>query len=394
MGNPYPRITPPTRPNSVQIAARRLFDKGQAGSTSQVLTLGEDLFKALLTIERRRAERSHKPFVLMLLHANLENGAGEQILKQAAEVVTAYKRESDLLGWYQEHATLGVIFTEVSLSGEHSVTEALQAKIKSALLNQIGRKKAAKITISLHVFPESWNGDHSGLMADSKLYPDINRSSGRVRLSLAIKRAMDLAGSACLLVLLSPLYAAIALAVKLTSEGPAIFEQERLGQFGERFKCLKFRTMYTDNSPKIHQDYIRQFITGSKEKYTGQNQVDQPVFKIADDPRVTPIGRWLRKTSLDEIPQFWNVLRGEMSLVGPRPPLPYEFEIYDIWHRRRVLEVKPGITGLWQISGRSRTRFDDMVRLDLRYCQTWSLWLDLKILFATPRAVLTGDGAY
>ena len=108
-----------------------------------------------------------------------------------------------------------------------------------------------------------------------------------------------------------------------------------------------------------------------------------------DDPRITPVGRLLRKMSLDEFPQFWNVLRGEMSLVGPRPPVAYEFRVYDIWHRRRVLEVKPGVTGLWQVSGRSRTSFDDMVRLDLRYSQSWSLWLDLKILAATPRAVFT-----
>jgi len=109
---------------------------------------------------------------------------------------------------------------------------------------------------------------------------------------------------------------------------------------------------------------------------------------------VTPLGRFLRRTSLDEFPQFWNVLRGEMSLVGPRPALRYEFEAYDFWHRRRVLEVKPGVTGLWQVVGRSRTSFDDMVRMDLRYCQRWSLWLDLKILLATPMAVFTGHGAY
>jgi lipopolysaccharide/colanic/teichoic acid biosynthesis glycosyltransferase len=192
---------------------------------------------------------------------------------------------------------------------------------------------------------------------------------------------------------LSPLLAAIAAMIKLTSKGPVIFEQERLGRFGARFKCLKFRTMYTDNDPKIHQEYIQQFISGKEESGNG-NGSQQPVYKIVNDPRVTTVGRFLRKTSLDELPQFWNVLRGEMSLVGPRPPVQYEFEIYDIWHRRRILDVKPGVTGLWQVSGRSRTRFDDMVRLDLRYCRTWSLWLDLKILISTPRAVLGGDGAY
>jgi lipopolysaccharide/colanic/teichoic acid biosynthesis glycosyltransferase len=118
------------------------------------------------------------------------------------------------------------------------------------------------------------------------------------------------------------------------------------------------------------------------------------VYKIQRDPRITGVGQFLRKTSLDEFPQFWNVLRGDMSLVGPRPALPYEFDMYDHWHRRRVLEMKPGVTGLWQVSGRSRVCFDDMVRLDVRYSQGWSLWLDLKILMATPLAVLMGKGAH
>ena len=117
------------------------------------------------------------------------------------------------------------------------------------------------------------------------------------------------------------------------------------------------------------------------------------VYKITNDPRVTGVGRWLRKTSLDELPQLWNVLRGEMSLVGPRPPIPYECECYALWHHRRVL-IKPGITGLWQVRGRSRLNFDDMVRLDLKYSKQWSIWLDIKILLQTPKAVLMGEGAY
>ena len=116
-------------------------------------------------------------------------------------------------------------------------------------------------------------------------------------------------------------------------------------------------------------------------------------YKLTADPRITPVGRFLRKTSLDELPQFFNVLQGDMSLVGPRPPVPYEFERYDLWHRQRLLAVKPGITGLWQVDGRSRVKFDDMVRLDIRYAGSWSLWLDIKILLQTPRAVLSGDGA-
>ena len=147
------------------------------------------------------------------------------------------------------------------------------------------------------------------------------------------------------------------------------------------------RTMFADNDPGIHREYVQSFIAGKAQEAGA-------VYKIKDDPRITPLGRFLRRTSLDEFPQFWNVLRGEMSLVGPRPPLPYEFDAYDLWHRRRVLEMKPGVTGLWQVMGRSRTSFDDMVRMDLRYCQRWSLWLDLKILLATPLAVCIGSGAY
>jgi lipopolysaccharide/colanic/teichoic acid biosynthesis glycosyltransferase len=152
--------------------------------------------------------------------------------------------------------------------------------------------------------------------------------------------------------------------------------------------------MRTDCDSRIHQDYVSQFIAGKVEEKPAADSGAAPVFKIQKDPRITPIGQFIRKTSLDEVPQFWNVLRGDMSLVGPRPPIAYEFRAYDVWHRRRVLEIKPGITGLWQVEGRSRTRFDDMVRLDLRYARSWSIWLDLRILLQTPGAVILGNGAH
>jgi lipopolysaccharide/colanic/teichoic acid biosynthesis glycosyltransferase len=157
---------------------------------------------------------------------------------------------------------------------------------------------------------------------------------------------------------------------------------------------LKFRTMYTGAGHAVHQEYVTQFIkAGARAAAVNRGDGNGQLFKMANDPRVTPIGRLLRKTSLDELPQFWNVLRGDMSLVGPRPPLFYEVEQYKPWHCRRVLEAKPGITGLWQVSGRSRTTFDEMVRLDLRYARTASLATDLKILLATPAAVIAGRGA-
>jgi lipopolysaccharide/colanic/teichoic acid biosynthesis glycosyltransferase len=153
---------------------------------------------------------------------------------------------------------------------------------------------------------------------------------------------------------------------------------------------FKFRTMHVNADSGIHQQYFKSFIHSSRPSASSENVV----FKIVDDPRVTPVGHFLRKSSLDEFPQFWNVLKGDMSLVGPRPPLAYEVAQYKRWHRRRVLDAKPGITGLWQVTGRSRTTFDEMVRLDLRYAKNWSVWMDLKILLATPRAVMSGRGAH
>ena len=150
--------------------------------------------------------------------------------------------------------------------------------------------------------------------------------------------------------------------------------------------------MRVNSDSAIHQEFMKGVIAG---KHDGKSaNGDKPVYKMTDDPRITAVGRFLRRSSLDELPQFFNVLCGDMSLVGPRPPLAYEYEEYEIWHRRRVLEAKPGITGLWQVKGRSRVRFDDMVRLDLQYVRTWSLWLDIQILLKTPKAVLMGDDAF
>jgi len=159
------------------------------------------------------------------------------------------------------------------------------------------------------------------------------------------------------------------------------------------FTCLKFRSMHSMNNAELHKDYVTRFITGRIEPQPSATN-GKAVYKLTSDPRLTPVGAFLRKTSLDELPQFINVLQGKMSLVGPRPPIPYELEAYDVWHRRRLVEAKPGITGLWQVNGRSRLPFDDMVRLDLRYATTWSIWLDVKILFRTPYVVLSGEGAH
>lgn len=357
--------------------------------------LQEDTFQSLLMLERKRAERSRKPFVLMLLDGRSlpVNGSVETFMGGIISVLFRSTRETDLVGWYREGQVLAVLFTEINFEGQAPITDILHSKVLAALQVELDQALLSQLRTSVHLFPEDKDENSCGPLADISFYPDLSEKARAKRLPHLLKRAIDMLGSTLLLISLSPVYGLIALAIKLTSKGPVFFKQVRLGQFGSRFQCFKFRTMYLNNNPKIHQDYIAKFIAG-RAGNVANAEGKTAVFKITNDPRVTLIGRFLRKTSLDELPQFWNVLRGEMSLVGPRPPVPYEFKIYDIWHRRRVLEVKPGVTGLWQVSGRSRTSFDDMVRLDLRYTQSWSLWLDLKILMATPRAVLTGEGAY
>jgi len=209
--------------------------------------------------------------------------------------------------------------------------------------------------------------------------PILSLVSGPDRIvGLAAKRALDLGGSAFLLVVLSPLFALLAALVKLDSSGGALFQQERVGLHGRTFKVIKFRSMCSDAEQQL--DDVRQL-----------NVIRGHAFKVEHDPRVTRVGRFLRRTSLDELPQLWNVLRGQMSLVGPRPPLPYEVANYDVWHRRR-LSMKPGMTGLWQIGARRNVEFDHWVEKDLEYIDSWSFWLDLKIIARTVPAMLSGEG--
>ncbi|MBI2886697.1 MAG: sugar transferase [Chloroflexi bacterium] len=205
---------------------------------------------------------------------------------------------------------------------------------------------------------------------------DVSISSS----NLLLKRALDVALAGLLSLALAPLWLLIALAIKLDSPGPVFFVQTRLGKNGRPFPALKFRSMRVDSEALLP-------------RLQSHNEATGPLFKMRNDPRVTRVGHWLRRSSLDELPQLWNVLRGEMSLVGPRPPLPSEVEQYQEWHRKR-LTVAPGLTGLWQVSGRSELPFDEMVLLDIYYIENWSLGLDFQILLRTIPAVLLGSGAY
>lgn len=203
------------------------------------------------------------------------------------------------------------------------------------------------------------------------------------------KRVLDIVGATVGLALLSPVLALVAVAVRLDSPGSAVFRQQRIGRGGRPFTFYKFRTMRDGNDPAIHRAYTAALIKGETENLRGENGS----FKIEADPRVTRLGRFLRRTSIDELPQLVNVLRGDMSLVGPRPPLDYEVALYsDRDHRR--LGVTPGITGLWQVNGRCGTTFSEMVDLDLAYIDNWSLGLDLRIIARTFRAVLDRKGAW
>jgi exopolysaccharide biosynthesis polyprenyl glycosylphosphotransferase len=314
------------------------------------------------------------------------------VLEGILSVISCSTRETDIAGWYREGAILGVMFTEVHQGERNALQNLILAKLTGALHVGLGAEWADQIRITFHFFPEDWDKPNVSRLADEKLYPDLLERNDERKFLHFVKRAMDIVGSIMALILFFPLFFAIALAIKLTSKGPILFRQERMGQYGTPFTFLKFRSMKPENDPSIHREYVQRFITGKADSaHPGRGQ---NLYKIQEDPRITPLGKFLRKTSLDELPQFINVLKGEMSLVGPRPPIPYELAAYEIWHRRRLLEVKPGITGLWQVNGRSRLKFNDMVRLDLQYAKTCSLWLDIKILLQTPRAVLFGEGAY
>lgn len=348
-------------------------------------------FNATLALERKRAERSRRPFVLMLLDVSnrhlMTNGSDP--VQKVADRLTASTREIDTKGWYVNERTIGVLFTELGMATVAEAMEKIKERVLDGLRADLEPHQFRNLRVSFHVFPEDNETPKSRVSSDLRLYPDLLAEQSSRRISLTLKRMIDITASLLGLIVLSPLFAGIAIVIKLTSKGPVFYRQERVGQFGRRFVFLKFRSMFINNDPSIHKEFVKNLICLEA---NGGN--DDCVFKIQDDPRVTPVGRFLRKTSLDELPQFINVLTGEMSLVGPRPPIPYELEFYSTWHRRRILEMKPGITGLWQVKGRSSTTFDDMVRLDIRYHTQWSLLLDFMLLLQTPMAVLKGKGAY
>ena len=371
------------------------FVRKQPPSGANGSVLNQESFHEIIALERKRTERSRKPFLLMLLDAGngLPSEQNGKMLNEILLLLSVSTRETDVTGWYQSSSVIGVMFTEIGNTERTSIVSAISARVSAALRGSLTVEQLSQIRISFHLFPEDWSRDSSRSASNPALYPDLLGRDHARKFSRVAKRMIDIAGSSFALVALAPLWLAIAIAIKISSKGPVFFRQQRRGQYGVPFVFLKFRSMYVNNDASVHEKYVRDLIAGRAECKTS-NGKGEGVYKLTSDARVTSVGNVLRRTSLDELPQFLNVFRGEMSLVGPRPPIDYEVEAYDLWHRRRLLEAKPGITGLWQVNGRSRVKFDDMVRLDLKYSRTWSPWLDLKILLRTPRAVVSGEGAY
>jgi exopolysaccharide biosynthesis polyprenyl glycosylphosphotransferase len=344
--------------------------------------LSRDHFLTQLHREKRRADRSQAPLSLVVMrltgHREFDKDDHQDILTN----LSLSMRETDVIGWLDE----GVVAFLLPYS---------EAKAAETFSNQIiNRVNISAADVQFATYPDP---KFDTLLVGARAQIGTNQESTRLPLhrsvsSRGVKRAIDIIGATILLIMASPLMLITALAVKLTSPGPVIFRQMRIGREGKPFPFYKFRSMRCDNDDTVHREYVKNLIQGRHDEIN-EGDADDPVYKLRSDSRITAVGRIIRRASIDELPQLFNVLKGEMSLVGPRPPIPYEIENYQPWHMRRLQEVRPGITGLWQVDGRSKTSFDDMVRLDLRYIRNWSLWLDFKILFKTVVVVIRCDGA-
>lgn len=347
----------------------------------------EGSFLRRLLQECRRAERSRRPILVVLFHSESVDA-----LVGAFDKIHPATRETDIWGWYRRDRTLGVVFTELESSGIEPARTAILNRVRAMLPHPAYLTASPGIGIASYILPVNLNGDAVS-DEDLEFCDELGTIvTGPRRLQSACKRLLDVAGSAVLLLALSPLMLAIAISIRLSSPGPVFFLQSRTGFGGRPFTLLKFRSMHVSSDTSIHEKYVKQFIHGTAEPQQGED--GRRVYKLTHDARVTRLGGFLRRTSLDELPQLLNVFYGDMSLVGPRPPIPYEVACYELWHQRRVLEAKPGITGLWQVRGRSLSSFDEMVRLDLNYAAKRSLGLDFRILLETPRTVFGRSGAH
>ena len=335
-----------------------------------------------LRIEKLRAQRSKSTLSIILLTLDRKKDRDAIGMREMLEMTRKNIRDTDISGFVNDR-TIGILLPNTDEKGAIELCDKL--------VNRNKKFQFAATTSSYpdHIFESI---EKMGYIRPDAYPFELKDSMFASRFDLFLKRGVDIFGSMVGIIIFMPVMLSTALAIKATSPGPVIFSQNRLGKEGRSFKFYKFRSMHVSLDDKIHREYIRDFINGHHAK-VNQGDLETPFFKIKLDPRITKVGKFIRKTSIDELPQFFNVLKGDMSLVGPRPPLPYEAEKYQAWHLQRIIEIKPGITGLWQVEGRGKTGWDDSVRLDIQYIQNWSLLLDLKILFRTVGAVLKCRGA-
>jgi lipopolysaccharide/colanic/teichoic acid biosynthesis glycosyltransferase len=386
--------------------------------------LPNERFRADVEREMLRSDRTGVPLTLVLfdIHSSVRSGRERQKeLARLATVISTHTRQTDSKGWYRDSEGLrvGLLLHHTRPGKAHRIIQTINGQFQvNAAKEHNGNGRRADISYEVFSYPNedrrkiepsgnftgqrglgefpappraraNGNGTSSGnngAALESLLSASMRTSSVPPLLAPPLprwKRAIDIAASAAGLLALSPLLAGIVAAIKLTSRGPVFFKQERVGRFGEGFQCLKFRSMTHNADATEHKEYLAKLIKG------GGNGADGEVMAKLDafNPQITPVGRVLRMSCLDELPQLINVLRGEMSLVGPRPCLPYEADEYKRWHRRRF-DTVPGITGLWQVMGKNKTTFQQMIRYDIIYARNLSFWMDAKILFLTFPAIM------
>lgn len=404
------------------------------------LFLSSTLFQHRLQQERLRSERSKQPLSLLIVDLKqlleiITNRTGmsyRHVLNHFGHTIKTMTRECDVKGWLRKEE-IAILTPDTDDAGAQALVRNLAIHLTShPHLKRNGLQHEVEQRFVIH----SSEGELSGLATSSGINTSrpttrenyrtqsffanldqnthhLSLNTGNAALAIDIrpfsfeipvliqlqglqrilKRIIDIIGSFVGIVLGAPLMAVIALLIKLTSPGPVIFRQQRLGFAGKPISFLKFRSMKANNDDSIHKAHVEKLIKKSKPEGINQSTAEESAFKLTNDPRITGLGKFLRKTSLDELPQLFNVLKGDMSLVGPRPHPIYECELYKPWHWRRISEVKPGITGLWQVNGRLNTTYDEQIRLDLDYIRRWNLWLDLKILMKTFWAVISTKGA-
>jgi len=328
--------------------------------------------------EKRRSERSNAALSIVLYRIDANEGGRKA--ERLLEVLHETKRETDVLGHVGDNM-IAVLCPDTDDQG----TKVFMRKIEE----QAGELsfKATAATYPDQIFENLAQVAGTQSAFQPFLVPET--AGRRV---YALKRAIDIVGSLVALIVLGPLMLVTSAAILMNSRGPVIFKQTRLGRNGVPFTFYKFRSMAVNVDDGIHRRFVADLIKGAQPAGAAAEPKPSP-YKLQADPRVTQVGRFIRKTSIDELPQLFNVLKGDMSLVGPRPPIPYETENYQSWHLRRLLTLRPGITGLWQVEGRSRVTFNEMVRMDLRYIRDCSFALDMKILLKTVMVVIRCTGA-